>query len=181
MIPFEDWVTAALAYAGQGWPVVPLFSINVATGACTCGRKPGVDCSPGKHPRTDHGLSDASTDPAAIEAWGKLWPQSNLAMLTGAASGYIVLDVDPKHGGLESIKAMLGTDVPGPEWGAVAIQRTGSGGYHLLYRHPDKTLKNRVGLRPGLDIRGDGGYIVVAPSNHATDGVYDGVYEWLSV
>lgn len=175
LVPFDSWVTGALAYAGLGWPVIPLH--RIVNGACDCGRKPGADCSPGKHPRTDHGLADASIDPLVIKAWGDQWAESNLAMLTGAASGYIVLDVDPKHGGMESIKDMFGTDVPGPEWGTKVIQRTGSGGYHLLYRHPDKTLKNRVGLRPGLDIRGDGGYIVVAPSNHESGGMY----EWLSV
>lgn len=144
---------------------------------CDCGRKPGVDCKPGKHPRTEHGLSDATTDLKTIEAWGKQWPEANLAILTGAASGLVVWDIDPRHGGLETIKEIFGTDEPGPAWKAIAIQRTGSGGYHLLYRHPDKVVRNRVGLRPGLDIRGDGGYIVVAPSNHESGGQY----EWLGV
>lgn len=175
MLIFEDWVTAALAYAGQGWPVIPLH--RIVDGACDCGRKPGADCSPGKHPRTDHGLSDASTDTAVIQTWGQQWAESNLAMLTGAASGIYVVDIDPKHGGLQSIKDLTGTDTPGPAWGTDLIQRTGSGGYHLLLRHPDKTVRNRVGMRPGLDIRGDGGYIVVAPSNH----ISGGVYEWLNL
>ena len=179
MLVFENWIQAALRYAGVGWPVVPLHRIVFppdprANGhpVCDCGRKPGADCSPGKHPRTEHGLADASIDPKVIEEWGKLWPESNLAMLTGAASGYYVLDVDPKHNGLESMRELTGTDTPGPEWGTELIQRTGSGGYHVLLKHPDKVMRNRVGLKPGLDIRGDGGYIVVAPSNHISGGVY---------
>ena len=187
MLIFDNWVTAALAYAGQGWPVVPLYPIdlNAAPDAdgprkglypCTCGRKPGADCSPGKHPRTEHGLTDATTDVKIIAGWAEKWPVSNLAIITGAASGVVVLDVDPKHGGLQSIRDLTGTDIPGPSWGALLIQRTGSSGYHLLFRHPDKTVRNRVGLRPGLDVRGDGGYIVVSPSNHESGGHY----EWLT-
>jgi hypothetical protein len=172
-----------LDYPKHGLPVFPVFEINIATGACTCGRKPGADCSPGKHPLSalvPHGLSDASQDVTQVKAWIAAWPKANWAVITGAGSGIVVLDVDPRHGGLQSMKDLTGSDVPGPAWGTDLIQRTPSGGYHLLFKHPDKLTKNRVGIRPGLDIRGDGGYIMVAPSNHATDGVYDGVYEWLN-
>jgi len=100
------------------------------------------------------------------------WPTCNWAITTGAGSGIVVLDVDPKHGGLDSIKALTDSDSPGPAWGTDAIQKTGSSGYHLLFKHPGKPVRNKVGLRPGLDVRGDGGYIVVAPSNHESGGIY---------
>lgn len=161
-----------LDYASRGWPVVPIFEIVKNGTVCSCGRKPGADCSPGKHPRTAHGLSDASTDPDMIKAWMKQWPKSNWAILTGAGSGIVVIDVDPKHGGLDSIKALTDSDVPNDAWGTDVIQKTGSGGYHLLFKHPGKPIRNKVGLRPGLDVRGDGGYIIVAPSGHISGGVY---------
>ncbi len=172
----------ALDYAAHGLPVVPIFEINVTTGACSCGRKPGADCSPGKHPRTDHGLSDATTDPDVIKAWMKQWPNCNWAVTTGAGSGIVVIDVDPKHGGLDSIKALTDSDVPSEAWGTDAIQKTPSSGYHLLFKHPGKPVRNKVGLRPGLDVRGDGGYILVAPSNHESGGTYGWLNgaEWLN-
>jgi hypothetical protein len=187
LLVFESWGQAALEYAAQGWPVVPLHRMVFppdprANGhaVCDCGRKPGTDCKPGKHPRTEHGLTDATTDVKVIKGWIKLWPESNLAMLTGAASGIVALDIDPRHDGLASMKELTGSDAPGPAWGNL-IQITGGGGFHVLLRHPETVVRNRVGIllnKPhggGLDIRGDGGYIVVAPSNHESGKFY----EWL--
>ena len=164
---------AARVYVSRSWPVLPLY--RIVDGRCNCGRKEGDDCTPGKHPRTSSGLSEASIDLAVIDEWFSRWPESNLAILTGAASGLVVVDVDPKHGGLKSIKELTGSDVPGEAWGTKMIQRTGSGGFHLLYAHPDKTVRNRVGLWDGIDVKADGGYILAAPSNHLSGGVY----EWL--
>src|SRR5207247_1037904 len=70
-------------------------------GHCTCGWQ---DCgSPGKHPRTPNGVYDATTDPAVIIRWWGRWPNANVGVATGAASGVIVLDVDPRHGGDDSL------------------------------------------------------------------------------
>ena len=160
----EDMVNAALAYAARGWHVIPLHTTHDRR--CTCRR--GAKCnSPAKHPRTRHGLKDASTDAAVIRRWWKQWPTANIGILTGEVSGLVVLDIDPRHGGdagLDQLEAVLG---PLPE---TVEQITGGGGRHLLFRHPGQRVKNNQDgkLAPGLDVRGDGGYIVAPPSLHAS-------------
>jgi len=89
-----DLLRAALDYVERGWFVVPLHS--PAKGGCSCGRS---DCaSPGKHPRTAHGLKDASREPAKVREWWQRWPDANIGVLTGPESGIIVLDVDGEPG-----------------------------------------------------------------------------------
>lgn len=74
---------AALTYAATGLSVLPLHV--PADGVCSCG---GNNCSsPGKHPRTRHGLEDATADPAVVADWWRRWPSANVGIRTGAASG----------------------------------------------------------------------------------------------
>jgi len=157
-------VEVALRYAAHGWPVLPLHTPH--GGRCSC---TAADCgSPGKHPRTARGLHDASTDLDRIRAWWGRWPDANLGVATGAASGLLVLDVDLPDG--PATLARLETEhgrVP-----ATCEQRTGSGGRQLLFAHPGQAVGNRTRLQPGIDVRGDGGYIVVPPSIHAKGGRY---------
>ena len=156
---------AALWYAAHGWPVIPLHSIR--GGACTCG-KPQCD-SPGKHPHTKNGIKDASLDPAVIERWWRQWETANVGVCTGANSGLMVLDIDPRHGGDESLAEFAREH--GESLSTVEAI-TGGGGRHLVFKHPGGSVGNRVGLLPGIDVRGDGGYIVAPPSNHASGGQY---------
>ena len=151
---------AALAYAKRGWPVFPCHGAKA--GRCTCGR---TTCgSPGKHPRVEHGLKEASTDPTVIRSWWTRWPDANIAITTGGEFGLAVLDEDPDHGGSESLHDLeqrYGKLPPTPK------NLTGGGGVHHLYRRPGVTIKNSAGkLGPGLDVRGDGGYIIAPPSRH---------------
>src|ERR1700726_4487587 len=84
---------AALAYADLfGWPVLPLHSVD-AHGQCTCW-EPDCDSS-AKHPRTTHGLSEASTDLDVIAAWWSKWPTANVGIRCGAP-GPLVIDVDDR-------------------------------------------------------------------------------------
>jgi len=147
---------AALSYAtDRGWYVFP--------------------CAPeGKRPTTPTGLHAASTDPAVIRDWWTRWPKANVAVNCGR-SGLVVIDVDPRHGGLETLAA-LPYDFP-----PTLSQVTGSGGAHYVYRMPDPPVKNTVNGLPGIegetngiDVRGLGGYIVVTPSRTT------GRYEWLT-
>lgn len=160
---------AALAYAARGWPAFPCHSPAETPGGCSCWR---ADCSsPGKHPRVAGGLTVATTDPATIEGWWRRWPSANVAIRTGAVSGLIVLDVDPGHGGDESLDTLFlehGHLPPG------AVVRTGSGGRHFYFAHPGGVIRNDAGRRlgPGLDIRGDGGYVIAPPSAHTTGASY---------
>ena len=157
-------VEVAARYAAHGWPVVPLHTPQGA--GCTC-RRP--DCgSPGKHPRTARGLHDASTDAGRIASWWRRWPHANVGVVTGAASGLVVLDIDLPAGPatLARLEAEYG---PLP---ATCEQRTGSGGRQLLFLHPGQPVGNRTGVQPGIDVRADGGYIVVPPSMHASGARY---------
>jgi hypothetical protein len=157
---------AALRYAARGWAVFPCH--EPTGGRCTCGRP---DCaSPAKHPRTARGLHDATHDPVVIAGWWQRWPTANVAVRTGAASGLVVLDVDPDHGGLASLVELQRTQGGLPPSPAV---RTGSGGRHYWFAHPGDHVRNSAGLLgPGLDIRGDGGYVIAPPSIHAAGDRY---------
>jgi hypothetical protein len=158
------FVEVALRYAAHGWPVVPLHA--PAASGCTC-RSDGCG-SPGKHPRTTRGLHDASTDHDRINAWWQRWPSANLGVVTGAASGLLVLDIDLPDGP-SSLDRLEAEHAPLP---ATCEQRTGSGGRQLLFAHPGHRVNNRTRIEPGIDVRGDGGYIVVPPSAHASGGRY---------
>src|SRR6266536_5019093 len=91
---------AALAYAKKGWHVLPLHTPD-SQAPCSC-LKANCD-SIGKHPRTMHGLKDATTDETAIRRWWDMWPKANVGIVTGRVSGFVVLDVDPQHGGEVSL------------------------------------------------------------------------------
>ena len=84
----------------------------------------------------------------------------------------LVLDIDPSDGGLQSLAALERESGPLP---GTARSRTGGGGVHVFFRYPPgKDVRNSAGwLGPGLDVRGEGGYVVVPPSRT------QGVYEWI--
>jgi Bifunctional DNA primase/polymerase, N-terminal len=161
-----DLAEAALGYAQSGLAVFPCHSL--ADGACSCG-KPGCK-NAGKHPRSEHGLGDATTDTATIEAWWDRWPDANVGIRCGAASGLVALDVDVQHGGAGSLKEL---ERRHGELPPTAETLTGGGGKHLLFLHPAVEVRNSAGkLGAGLDVRGDGGYIIAPPSVHASGRVY---------
>ena len=162
----EGTLAFALLYAGLGWRVFPLHSMRDS--ACSCGND---SCSsPGKHPRTKRGCKDASADERQIRTWWKRWPDANVAVATGQGSDLVVIDVDPRHGGddsWETLKHEL--DVP-----ATWEVRTGGGGVHAYFHYPSEQ-KISIGasvLGPGIDHRGNGGYVVAPPSNHASGNPY---------
>lgn len=157
---------AALQYSDLGWKVVPIYSI--ANGKCTCHKSD--DCtSPGKHPLTANGLKDASTDHMQIAEWWRECPNANIGIVTGKASGIVVLDIDPRHGGNESLDELEAKHGTLP---ATITACTGGGGFHFFFRHPSDEIRNRANVRPGIDVRGDGGYVVAPPSNHISRGTY---------
>jgi len=161
--PLED----ALRYANRGWAVFPCHEPTPS--GCSC-RRP--DCSsPGKHPRTARGLLEATTDPEAIVRWWRRWPNANIAVRTGADSGLVVIDVDPVHGGLTAVAELQRRHGDLPPTPAV---RTGSGGHHYWFAYPGVHVPNSAGrLAPGIDVRGDGGYVIAPPSLHPS-----GSYWW---
>ena len=157
---------AARDYVARGWHVLPCHDLRA--GACSCRSQ---DCaSPGKHPRVPRGLHAATADPEVVERWWARWPTANVGIRTGLESGLVVLDIDPRHGGTRTIKTLL--DRHG-DLRAVPRVRTGSGGWHLYFAHPGTVVRNSAGrLGPGLDVRGDGGYVIAPPSRHASGHSY---------
>jgi hypothetical protein len=158
---------AALAYASRGWRVIPLHWPKIrSTGAvsCSCGK---ADCgSVGKHPLTANGLKDASADESQVRAWWAGQPAANVGIVTGSASGIVVLDVDLRADGPASLAKLEATHGQLPPTVEVI---TGGGGAHRFFRHPGGIIiPNSAGkLGAGLDVRGDGGYVVAVPSLHA--------------
>ena len=146
-------LNAALAYARRGVPVFP--------------------CEPGgKRPLTYNGFWDATTETSRIRTWWGSWPAANVGVPTGRRSGLLVLDVDARDGGFESLAALERRNGPLPE---TAKARTGGGGVHVFFRYPaGETVRNSAGaLGTGLDVRGEGGYVVVPPSRTQS------IYEWI--
>ena len=154
----------ALAYAEFGWAVLPLH--NIENEHCSCG---SPDCkSPGKHPRTMRGVKDASKNPAVIRGWWSKWPTANIGIATGQVSGVMVVDIDGENG-LGNWNALTAEHGEIPPTLRVNTAR----GWHSYLSLPSQVaVPNRAS--DGLDIRGDNGYVVAPPSNHAS-GI---IYEW---
>ena len=159
-------VDEAIEYAARGIPVVRLHHpMQWRDGApeCSCWNR---NCrSPAKHPSTAHGVKDATTDERTILGrWVSIFSNFNVGIATGVCSGMFVVDVDPKHGGDESLQRLEGRygDLPG-----TPRVLTGGGGEHIYFRHPGGRVPCSQGkLGPGVDIKGDGGYVVAPPSLH---------------
>lgn len=152
----EENLQAALDYANLD--NVPVFPVR-----------------PDKAPYTANGFKDASLDPVIIRQWWRKWPDANIAIPTGEASGLLALDIDPRHGGDVSLTLMI------EQYGALPSTMeacTGGGGHHLIFSYPKgSNIRNSAGrLGEGIDVRAEGGYIVVAPSLHASGRRY----EWLN-
>jgi len=146
----DDILQAALRYARLGLHVIPL-----------CGKRPILEDWPER----------ATTDEGQIREWFGQGGR-NVGIVCGARSRIFVLDVDLKNAGQESLDVLVNKNGALPEtW----EQITGGGGRHYLFRYPGFHIPNIVGLRPGLDIRGDGGQIVAAPSIHPDTGKS---YDW---
>ena len=148
----KEW---ALYYASMGLAVFPLRPKD-------------------KRPATVNGCKAATTNKEQIAGWWDKHPDSNIGIATGRLSGGLVvidLDIDENKGvnGYDSLKAWQRENGELQEtWQSI----TGRGGYHLLYMSAS-THKNRVGLYEGIDIRGDGGYIVAPPSIHPNGRKYE--------
>lgn len=119
-----------------------------------------------KRPIVAGGFKAATKDHTQITSWWSKNPRSGIGIATGAVSGIVVLDQDPRNGGEESyldLRSKFGT------WGDAPMVLTGSGGTHEYFRHPrdgEVPCRTHVGGFQGIDIKGDGGYIVAPPSVH---------------
>ena len=164
---------AAQDYIARGWQVFVLSS----------SKTPVANCEPCKAAHVTpvqmeecaclccHGFHAATLDPGRLAEMLRLHPRGLLATRTGAASGTVVIDVDPP--GIGTMRILVGEGMLPRTLAAV----TGRGGYHLLYAHPGGKIMSGAGKGgPGIDVKADGGYIVAPPSVHP---VTRRPYSWL--
>jgi hypothetical protein len=166
----HDLLQAALDYARRGWAVFPLHT--AMNGRCSYGKPACGDI--GKHPRFHqvdlaHGLLNATTVEAQIRRWWRRWPQANIGIPTGAQT-FVAVDLDPRNGSVVGLEQLEAEGYTLPD---TVESMTGAGGRHLCYQHPGVNVRNSTGkdgkgLAPGVDVKGDGGYIVAPPSMHSS-------------
>ena len=143
----KDMLQTALSYFHDlGWSVMPV----------------GQDKKPLLN--TWKPLQDDQPAEEQIQAWWGKWPDANIGVITGPASGLVVIDIDSEEG-YEEIKPTLTPTL---------TARTGGGGLHKYYRYPDGVdrVKNAVRVVTGVDVRADGGYVVAPPSEHESGNEY---------
>jgi hypothetical protein len=157
----------ALLMAGRNWNVFPCTQVT-NTGYCSCRQKEKCG-SPGKHPRIKNWQDHATTDPDQIKVWWKKWGDANIGIATGAESNLVVLDFDPRHGGLQTLKDLVDQY---PEIKNTFRVATGGGGWHLYFTHPAESTKTCSDILPGMDIRGTGGLVIGPGSIHESGKPY---------
>lgn len=163
----SDMREAAVAYTRRGFHVFPVHGL-MGNGQCTCGRRDCGDAA--KHPIPRTGLLAATNSPDAVARWDEVYGAGryNLGIRTGAESGLLVLDVDGTEG-IAALHELTGSVFPQ----TVAATTGRARSYHIYFRHPGFPVRNSAGkLGVGLDLRGDGGYVVAPPSRHATGRAY---------
>jgi bifunctional DNA primase/polymerase-like protein len=144
-----NMIAQALTYAERGWAVLPLR---------------------GKVPRVDGGYKAAAKDPDTITKWWTGWRDADIGIRTGQESDVVVLDVDPRNGGDESLEALLEEHGPLPPTAEVA---TGGGGRHFYFSTPaESTDKLRKNLVPGLELLSEKAFVVAPPSLHKSGSEY---------
>ncbi len=150
-MPASEVHQAAIDYLKRGWSVIPV--------------RPRSKTPLLRWQEFQHRLATE----AELAEWFATWPQANIAIVTGSISGLAVLDIDPRHGGEESLQRLEQSHGALPP---TVEARTGGGGRHLYFALPPVTLPNRVALLPGIDVRADGGIVVAPPSTHPSGAIY---------
>ena len=144
----NDLLPNALAYGKHGFSIIPIQP---------CEKKPLIRWDSYQNQR-------ANVDELRI--WWTQWPDANVGIVTGAVSGLIVIDLDTLEA-KERLKALV------PDFNLAVVPRSRTGkGWQLFFKHPGVNIPNRAGVIPGLDVRGDGGYVVAPPSIHPNGKTY---------
>ncbi len=161
----------ALDLAEKGFRVFPVYEPTEK--GCSC--KQGESCTnAGKHPRILEWQKAATTNDEQIINWWDKWKGANIGIATGKASNLIVLDADTGKGGDDSLLELFeNTGLP-----ETLAAQTGNG-FHLFFESVEElTIKNSVQeLGYGLDIRGENGFVVAAPSLHRNGNRYSWMNE----
>lgn len=146
----------SLEYAARGWPVFP--------------------CNPeNKKPLVPKGHNAATIDPVQISAWWKSWPDAQIGVPMGRKVGFWALDLDQPDG-LETCAILEDQHGHLPStW----EQRTGGGGIQQFFAYPKdgREVRNSASkLGKDIDVRGEGGYVIMPPSGHPSGGRYSWVF-----
>lgn len=128
--------------------------------------------SSGKIPLIRDWVNAASNSPEQIADWQAEFPGANIGLATGTASGVFVLDVDPRNGGSAALAALIQKHGPLPR---TVQASTPSGGAHYYFKHVPGLTNSAGKIGPGLDIRADGGQVVIPPST-----THAGAYTWVN-
>ena len=143
-----DMLRHALDYAARGVRVFP--------------------CAADKRPVTAHGLHDATTDASVIRQWWSQRPEALIGAAMGPESGVFAVDPDaPKRAEApDGVAAWTQLKAANGGHAATHTHVTPSGGRHVLFRwNPARPVTNSRGSLPaGIDVRGEGGYVIMAPS-----------------
>jgi hypothetical protein len=134
-----DILKAAQSYLAFGFSVIPL----------------GLDKRPML--KSWRSFQKRMALPDQVDSWFEQWPDSGVGIVTGFLSRLVVVDLDSQKA-INYVRDKIKHKPP--------TVKTGKG-YHLYYRYPvEKDIRNSVNQELGLDIRGDGGYVVAPPSIH---------------
>jgi hypothetical protein len=161
MTEFEEFY---MQYLNLGWNIFPLHYPK-ENGLCSCNK---LNCSsPAKHPLTLHGFKDATIDIKQIKEWIKQYPNANWGIRTGKESNIVVLDVDVKKGGNESL-------IKNKYSNPITFTVSTGNGYHCYFELPkDIEWASGVNILTGVDIRANNGYVVAPPSKHINGSTYE--------
>ncbi|WP_421565732.1 bifunctional DNA primase/polymerase [Ochrobactrum sp. EDr1-4] len=152
----DPMLDVALSYQAQNWPVFPCRHCDeeyVDQDGC-------IEILATKTPLTSNGFRGATLNERIVREYWRRNPSAMIGVPTGAPIGAWVLDIDPKHGGDETLAALEAAHGALP---ATLTAETTSGGRHYFFRHR-QGVRNRGALGAGVDVRGDGGYVIASGS-----------------
>jgi len=125
-----------------------------------------------KKPITEHGLLDATTDEAQIRQWWEETPDANIGIRCG--DGLVVIDGDRRHNGHLTLRDLIKRHAVWPPTYRVLT----SDGAHFYFKSDTPLTSGADALGPGVDVKGQGGYVVAPPSVHPSGHLYQ--YDALS-
>ena len=156
----------ALAYHRAGWSIIPITGVHYARA-----KENLTEGSPdtpnvrkwAKKPLLYKWKSYIHTPAteAQIRGWWAKWPLANIGGICGPVSGRVVIDVDPRNGGVHAGHKHTPVEAV-----------TGGAGWHFVYKWPTQGPAKKLPKLPGVDIIGEGKYVILAPSTHPSGGTY---------
>src|ERR1017187_4792891 len=182
-LALPERIAALITLSQRFGRILPVHSIDSATGVCSCGgfvkrkgKTTDVPCHAGKHPNLWKWQVYASSNPQQIAKWAAKYPRGNWGIVSGELTDIIDVDTKPTVDGMDSLRALeaeIGIDL----MALAVVVKTGNG-IQLWFKHdPAGRLKTTAGIRPGIDIRGGhkgkGLGMVLAPgSKHPNGNTY---------